>query len=265
MSNLIQESAEPQNPEQQHFDSRFSTLCLNPGGTHHRRPPLCSSCGRRPPRCAATHKKRRSPTQIQDPTATTKKHLLDPKQHNLTSFSKIDLPIPFGPSSAHPTPFSPLSRSVSDPTEARNFSPPSPAKRLCPNSALPPLPLRRTVSDPTPSTDKTSVSPLTIGRVNDSIKEDSPDSKRLRKIKDRLKEMNEWWNEVMSEQEHEEEKRDEKNETKKKVECCKEEEDEEETVGVERVGDSLELRLKCPCGKGFEILLSGTSCFYKLL
>lgn len=39
----------------------------------------------------------------------------------------------------------------------------------------------------------------------------------------------------------------------------------EESVGVERVGDSLEIHLKCPCGKGFEILLNGTSCFYKLL
>lgn len=33
---------------------------------------------------------------------------------------------------------------------------------------------------------------------------------RLRRIKDRLKEMNQWWNEVMSEQEDEEENRDTK-------------------------------------------------------
>uniref|UniRef100_A0A9I9CH16 Uncharacterized protein n=1 Tax=Cucumis melo TaxID=3656 RepID=A0A9I9CH16_CUCME len=90
---------------------------------------------------------------------------------------------------------------------------------------------------------------------------------RLRRIKDRLKEMNKWWNEVMSE----EEKHDDEMETKKRDNEEEEEEeeekekDDEETVGVERVGDSMTLKLKCSCGKRFEILLSGRNCFYKLL
>ncbi|XP_038888901.1 uncharacterized protein LOC120078676 [Benincasa hispida] len=244
MSNLIQESSEPQNPEEPFdpFHSRFSTLCLNPSAVD---PSLCSSCARRHPRSAATPMKRPTPTPPQQ--HPSKNLFLDHQQPDST-FSKIDLPIPFDPS------VFPLRRSVSDPTEARNFSPTpviqSPAKRLCLNSPLPPLPLRRTVSDPNPSPEKTSDSPIKIGK-------DNPESKRLRRIKDRLKEMNQWWNEVMSEEQDE-------NETKKS-DCLKEEEEDEETVGVERVGDSLALHLKCSCGKGFEILLSGRSCFYKLL
>lgn len=176
MSNLIQESSELQNPEQTFdpFHSRFSTLCLNPSAGD---PPLCSSCARRQPRSAATPMKRPSPTPSQHPSTTTtsKKLFLDHQQPNSTPFSKIDLPIPFDPS------VSPLRRSVSDPTEARNFSPPpliqSPAKRLCLNSPLPPLPLRRTVSDPNPSPEKTSDSPIKIGKSTDLIIEDSPESK----------------------------------------------------------------------------------------
>ena len=38
----------------------------------------------------------------------------------------------------------------------------------------------------------------------------------------------------------------------------------EEAVWVERNGECLILHFKCPCGKGYQILLTGKSCYYKL-
>uniref|UniRef100_A0A9I9CCP2 Uncharacterized protein n=1 Tax=Cucumis melo TaxID=3656 RepID=A0A9I9CCP2_CUCME len=170
MSNPIQEH--PYDP----FQS-FSTLCLNNSSSSSSSavdPSLCSSCFRPHSRSTATPMKRPSPTppSQQPSTAPTSKNLLlDHQQPNSIPFSKINLPIPFPPS------VSPLRRSLSDPTDACNFSPPpphtqSPAKRLCLNSPLPPLPLRRTVSDPNPNPapEKTSDSPI-------KFQKDSPDSK----------------------------------------------------------------------------------------
>ena len=39
----------------------------------------------------------------------------------------------------------------------------------------------------------------------------------------------------------------------------------EESVYVERVEEGLTVHFKCPCGKGYQILLSGRSCYYKLM
>ncbi|KAK7838258.1 hypothetical protein CFP56_020096 [Quercus suber] len=40
----------------------------------------------------------------------------------------------------------------------------------------------------------------------------------------------------------------------------------EESVFVERVGEEgLTVHFKCPCGKGYQILLSGRNCYYKLM
>ncbi|KAH0671762.1 hypothetical protein KY290_023946 [Solanum tuberosum] len=38
----------------------------------------------------------------------------------------------------------------------------------------------------------------------------------------------------------------------------------EEAVWVERMGSCLILHFKCPCGKGYQILLCGNNCYYKL-
>lgn len=38
----------------------------------------------------------------------------------------------------------------------------------------------------------------------------------------------------------------------------------QEAVFVEKSGDDLVLHFKCPCGDGYEILLSGNNCYYKL-
>lgn len=39
----------------------------------------------------------------------------------------------------------------------------------------------------------------------------------------------------------------------------------EEAVCVERTGECLVVHFKCPCGKGYQILLSGRECYYKLI
>lgn len=39
----------------------------------------------------------------------------------------------------------------------------------------------------------------------------------------------------------------------------------EEAVSVETSGKVLIIHIKCPCGKGFRILLFGNNCYYKLL
>lgn len=154
--------------------------------------------------------------------------------------------------------------------------------------SLPPLPpiLRRSVSDPTspPSQmtagkcDKCGGSlsgrnfegPLSVGEVKfhkplDSTKEQNPKSKKLKRMKDRLRELSQWWAEVMREGELEDDDDI----------CCREdntnpkmdeaEAETEELVSVERVGEGLSIHFKCPCGKGYQILLSGSNCYYKLM
>ncbi|KAK0570977.1 hypothetical protein LWI29_009395 [Acer saccharum] len=39
----------------------------------------------------------------------------------------------------------------------------------------------------------------------------------------------------------------------------------EESVSVERAGECLIIHFKCPCGKGYRILISGRNCYYKLM
>lgn len=38
----------------------------------------------------------------------------------------------------------------------------------------------------------------------------------------------------------------------------------QEAVFVEKSGDGLVLHFRCPCGNGYQILLSGNNCYYKL-
>lgn len=38
----------------------------------------------------------------------------------------------------------------------------------------------------------------------------------------------------------------------------------QEAVFVEKSGECLVLHFNCPCGNGYQILLSGNNCYYKL-
>ncbi|KAK9266435.1 hypothetical protein L1049_021438 [Liquidambar formosana] len=145
------------------------------------------------------------------------------------------------------------------------------------SSALPPLPptLRRTVSDPTSSAYQTpqgitrsfSRSPgsgdvgVGVQVPPDSINEESPNFKRLRRMKDRMKEMSQWWDEVMREGE---DGGSDENTTNTAKDASDGTETEEE-VSVEKVEEGLSIHFKCPCGKGYQIFISGGNCYYKLM
>ncbi|KAG6423049.1 hypothetical protein SASPL_113433 [Salvia splendens] len=81
---------------------------------------------------------------------------------------------------------------------------------------------------------------------------ENPTAKKLKRMKERLREMREWWNQVATEDEDEEE--------------CEEETQNpsQEAVFVEKSGECLVLHFKCPCGDGYQILLSGNNLYYKL-
>ncbi|CAI9762753.1 unnamed protein product [Fraxinus pennsylvanica] len=79
--------------------------------------------------------------------------------------------------------------------------------------------------------------------------QESPNSKRLKRMNERMKQMNQWCNQVRHEEEN-------KNESEKEA---------EKAVWVDEInGGDLIIHFKCPCGGAYEILLSGNNCFYKL-
>ncbi|XP_047950604.1 mucin-7-like [Salvia hispanica] len=84
------------------------------------------------------------------------------------------------------------------------------------------------------------------------VSSENPTAKRLRRMKERLREMREWWNQVATEDDDEEE--------------CEEETQNpsQEAVFVEKSGECLVLHFKCPCGDGYQVLLSGNNLYYKL-
>ncbi|PSS10023.1 Mucin-2 like [Actinidia chinensis var. chinensis] len=138
---------------------------------------------------------------------------------------------------------------------------PSPAKAISSASAtLPPISpiLPQSISDPSPSGYQVKTTPPT------SIKQENPNSERMKRMKDRMREMSRWWEEVL----HQDDDVDSGSEDDKN--CAPKDETEtetesEEAVSVERSGNCLILHIKCPCGKGYQVLLSGRNCYYKLM
>ncbi|KAK9288656.1 hypothetical protein L1049_017117 [Liquidambar formosana] len=147
------------------------------------------------------------------------------------------------------------------------------------SSALPPLPptLRRTVSDLTSAAYQMPVTTPEVVRsfsrssssadagagvqvLSDSIKEESPNSKRLRRMKDRMREMNQWWDEVMREGEDGGSEDNNTHTTKAASDVT----ETEKGVSVESVGECFSIHFKCPCGKDYQILVSGRNYYYKL-
>ncbi|KAG5603744.1 hypothetical protein H5410_025236 [Solanum commersonii] len=144
---------------------------------------------------------------------------------------------------------------------------PSPAK---PPLAPPfPQPLYRTTSDPTGKSPKppshrtlTRTSSWSPNELNFNNGE-SPTTMRLKRMKDGMREMRQWCDLMIQEEEetfHEENKivKDDEIDSGGGEALC------EEAVWVERMGNCLILHFKCPCGKGYQILLCGNNCYYKL-
>ncbi|KAM4127498.1 hypothetical protein ACJW30_02G094700 [Castanea mollissima] len=265
--------------DQPPFDNRFAMLHLNGFNCHnyHQHQP-CTTCGCL---CSASNPmKRRSPassSSFQDPLNTfssdsepkPKKLFQDPVLRRTVSDPD---PFPSGSGFQAPNPNNSLSPEQHPrSTGTVNVIPATPSS----NPGLPPLPptLRRSVSDPNPSPAKTYSRSSSSGDVSvDLTKEDTPNSnsnsnskKRLRRMKDCMREMSKWCEEVMREQEDPEEEEQEDTNVHA-VTKNNSAQDLEESVFVERVGEEgLTVHFKCPCGKGYQILLSGRNCYYKLM
>ncbi|KAA8548899.1 hypothetical protein F0562_000583 [Nyssa sinensis] len=236
----------------------------------------CTTCG---------STKRRSPSSSSFHEPPSKKITLQPSSdggNRLHGFTKLTLPIN-SPIASAPTsdsmPSNPvLRRCISDPINSLgtnklnapdtpdnvnvninvSATTPSPEKSAFLQS-LPPT-LHRSVSNLTPSAanQATTTLPRSLSSSEmgtDSITEQSPSSKKLKRMKDRIREMSQLCNEVLRGGE----------DNNNNISKDEHETETEESVSVERTGEFLIIRFRCPCSKGYKILLCGHDCYYKLM
>ncbi|RVW95370.1 uncharacterized protein LOC132252666 [Vitis vinifera] len=136
---------------------------------------------------------------------------------------------------------------------------PSPVKGG--STELPPLPpLRRSISEllPVASPPRTGVSghgEMVTG--SPVVSQDSPDPERFKRMMEMMKEMKQWWHEVVLEVEDAGSHHNNTNEASNA--------ETEDLVIIERMGDFISIYLKCPCSKTYQLLISGSNCFYRLM
>ncbi|KAK7256429.1 hypothetical protein RIF29_29875 [Crotalaria pallida] len=252
---------------------------------HLNHPSSSSSCHvTHHPACCASlpMKRRRSPlTSSAQPTS---KKLFSPEQEDPSTapapaaaprgYSAITLPLSLGTLAGDDlraiavTPSSRgrvLRRCVSDPCrspEAGGLNPANSPARGCGLPPLPPPCLKRSVSDLSPSPAKAPSHSFDSDEATDSM--------RLRRMKDRLREMRQWCDEVM--------KVDEDEQEQEVYECAVADDDKvllppqdelkgdsEEAVKVEWAEKCVKIIFRCPCGKGYEVLINANNCYYKLV
>ncbi|CAJ1827337.1 unnamed protein product [Sphenostylis stenocarpa] len=213
---------------------------------------LNNACCHRQPPCSTVNNamKRRSPPSSSfsgEPCA--KKLFCDHEDLSRYGFSTIPIPLNLNSLVNKRRSFPVLRRCVSDPYRPPAPVPPTPPER---GFGLPPLPrgLRRSVSD------LTGPSPCL-----NSEETAAPDSLKLKRMRERLKEMKQWWDEVMKDEEDD----------GKEEECAVGEDDKvlpqddlgggdsEEAVSVEWAEQCVSLGFRCPCGKGYEDLFVSAS------
>ncbi|XP_034709917.1 uncharacterized protein LOC117932733 [Vitis riparia] len=132
-----------------------------------------------------------------------------------------------------------------------NVSTLSPSLMKGGSTELPPL--RRSVSDqlPVASPPRTEVSGHgEMGTGSPAVSQENPDPERLKRMTERIKEMKQWWQEVVLEVEDSESHHNNTN---------------EEEVSIERVGEYLSIYLKCPCSKAYQVFISESDCYFKLM
>ncbi|CAJ2660508.1 unnamed protein product [Trifolium pratense] len=205
------------------------------------------------------------PTSSSD-QRSSKKHSFNQEKLARNGFSAITLPISLCGNV--------LRGSVSDPSYTFQ-------EKTMPvrgSSGLPPRPpISRCNSEVIdPATVKAAVSHCLKSEENSP-----PDSKRLKRMKEQLTEMKQWWDEIMKDEEEENEKEQQKEEEKEqeeekdslvaeddKVPSQSQDElraDYEEAISVEWLEKCLSLTFRCPCSKGYEFLISENNCYYKLV
>ncbi|GAV87431.1 hypothetical protein CFOL_v3_30857 [Cephalotus follicularis] len=263
----------------------FSLLRLNSFNSHNHPPlttcnPLPTSSTFRCPNPTTTN----SQIQCKKLFIETPQHQQTLSNSNLGGFSEITVPLtpaaPFLPIQTHS--LSIPRRCISDPytppTDSMVYPPQSPPENaklmkggivVTPSSspaskvgsaALPPLPstLHCIVSDPIKLASPSQ--PFSRSSCSNNM-EESPSLESMKKLKECMREMGHWWDKAS---------RDDEDDAVKTQDTNNEAKDDmvtefEEAVEVERVGERMVLGIKCPCGKGHHIILSGSSCHYKLV
>ncbi|XP_047329561.1 uncharacterized protein LOC124932894 [Impatiens glandulifera] len=232
------------------------------------RPPLSHHCSA----CGCFIKKRSHSSSLLSPSPK-KKLLFSPSaasnDGNVCEFAKS----PIAGNSLHRWNSDSIISSEFGPKAGEILTTSSPARAF---SSLPPLPrpLVRSVSDPPPlGLLDTSQFPIS-GEIGPSsiVRVENPSYNKMKKMKEQLKEMIQYWEDIDDEDDDEEEEnggsiemRNCEKEDEKVIERHEGEEEETETISVERHGNSLIIQLNCSCGKGSQILLSGKNCYHKLL
>ncbi|XP_052170503.1 uncharacterized protein LOC127786847 [Diospyros lotus] len=208
--------------------------------------------------------KRPTPSSSSPLQPNSKKITLHPSSgHRLRGFTKIPLP-PYSPmvwdSTTPPPPT--LRRSASDPINSPGNEISGPAGSIL-NPFSPENAKINNTSAVTQSPAKATFSPQALRRsVSDP---NSSADRRYKRMKDRMKEMNQWWTEVLRAEEEEDEEDGGSGVAVGGAAKDESETENEEAVSVERAGNCLIIHIKCPCGKGYQILLSGRNCYYKLM
>ncbi|KAI3715529.1 hypothetical protein L6452_22515 [Arctium lappa] len=189
------------------------------------------------------------PTSFRHPTVNTQNPLRrtvsDASSSDYSQPSTITTTPPKAPDPARRTP---LRRTVSAPISIHHQEP---NKTMTPP---PQVPVARPIF---PSTNPRTTAPQSSNR------KESPGFKRLRKIEETVRDIEQRCWDVM--QECESGVAEEHIEEDNSYQAMVEEQVKEECVAFETLSDGgLRFRLSCSCGKGFEILLKDNGRFYKL-
>ncbi|KAK2661914.1 hypothetical protein Ddye_000488 [Dipteronia dyeriana] len=219
----------------------------------------CTHCGYYGVSPVSSHKRPSPEPSSSAHDCEQPKHKKPNNPPSLHGFSKIPLPTQDQPllRRCSSPPQSPLAQNA----EIARPETPLSAMRASAAKLQPRAPtLRRSVSDPNPSPSKTfSNSCGTMGGY-----ESPNDKQRLRRMRDCIRKMNKWWDEILPvEEDAGTALINNNNNNGATMENSLA--DIEESVSVERAGECLIIHFKCPCGKGYQILISGRNCYYKLM
>lgn len=221
---------------------------------------------------------------------------IEPSKHSL--YRTLSAPISSSPN-LQPQP-TVLPNPLSPENVRTTSASPSPSPTHCASLPLPiPAAMRRSVSDiASPAYQqvlKTIASPASVCS-DSSIRGKSPNFEKVMRLEEMTKEISHWCAETMRQFEQFDEENGGSDDNNNPQEWCEEatcqveqfhEEDAEEdgpddnnrqelqeddpvteteeAVSVDRAGDCLTIHFECPCGKGYQILLSGKNCYYKLV
>ncbi|XP_024041256.1 uncharacterized protein LOC112098880 [Citrus clementina] len=260
---LLQETAAMNASSSFFNDAAAATDCITHLHLNNRHQPPCTSCG--------SHKRPSSENPITHLQPNPKKpNTTITTTHSPFGFSKIPLsPPPFLPHCSSDPYIPPLPPVVEEPPvlPRPNAEPECPGTRLSnalASNKLPPRSptLRRSVSELFPSPEKT---------VSGSSS-DSPHAE-VRKMRDCMRDMSRKWGELLGDEKdisneeinNDNSSRGVNNGSNNDAKLENYEGGHVEVVSVEKKGDALILHFKCPCGSGYQILLLGGNCYYKLM